>query len=140
MRKNIRFFLLGFACIIVFAFAAFTVMSSYIKKQNLKDVDTIANAYLVGIADQLENHFKSIMDLRFGQLQELAGALPKNFALDSPEQERDTVEALSRIAARQDLYACAFYMQDGERRAVFGQQILSVLDEDACRQKTACGR
>lgn len=114
-------------------------MSSYIKKQNLKDVDTIANAYLVGIADQLENHFKSIMDLRFGQLQELAGALPKNFALDSPEQERDTVEALSRIAARQDLYACAFYMQDGEKRPVFGQQILSVLDEDACRQKLLAG-
>lgn len=117
-NKIIRFLILSFAGLIVFSIIVFITLGVFMRKKSADAVYEVGSMYMEGIGEQLSRHFETTIELRFGQMEGLAGVVSaENKSVDALYQE---LEYYARVRKFDYLSLCT---ENGEFETLYGEQI-----------------
>ena len=76
-KKNptIRFLIRSFIGLLLFSIAVFTLLGIYMNRQSRKTIHEIGEIYMSGMNKQMSRHFKSVIKLRFDQMDGLVSVV-----------------------------------------------------------------
>lgn len=127
MKKEYRLIIEGFIFIFILAVITFSTMNRYMDLQTEKDVRTIAQVHLQGVAEQELNRFEAIKAIRFSQMSSMKKEIIDS---DTPAAADDVYKKLRHSAEFQNLTNCTLISADGEADSVYGSLIEKFGDKD----------
>lgn len=126
MKKEFRLIVGGFLFIFALAIVTFASLNGYMNKQTEKDVRTIAQVHLQGVADQELNRFEAIKTIRFTQIASM-----KKEILSNNSSDADHIFRIAQHAAEfQGLTNCTLVSEGGDLECVYGSPIEKLGDKD----------
>ncbi len=126
MKKEFRLIAGGFLFIVILAVITFASMNAFMNVQTEKDVRTIAQVHLQGIAEQEMNRYEAIKTLRFGQI----ASLKKEILDNNTQNVEETYSDIKLFASFQDLTNCTLITENGEMDTIYGTPIERLGDEE----------
>ncbi len=106
--------LVGIVCIAIFWY-----LSYFVRTRSTETINEVGNMYMNGLNERVTMHFRTSMDYRFNQLQEIIDELP-------PEDATSTTKLhayLSDAAEKHDLKQLVLCGSDGWLDSLYGGQI-----------------
>ncbi len=117
-QSHTRHFLLGsFVMLLIVSVGAFMCLSYYMSKISEKSIDKVGNVYMAGIKEHIIAHFRTLIDLKFEQVEAVARVV----SADMGSMERVHEELVYRSSVRNFNYLAlcsesgTIEMLDGER-------------------------
>ncbi len=136
MKKTIRPIFGGLVFILVLAIVVFTVMNLFMDSKTEKDVHTIAQTYLDGLAQEELYHFQTIAEIRFSQVQYLKNEIQR---LQHDRDVKTVNESIRQSASFQDMRSCALISTNGTVQTIFGYEVLSISNKEYLLERLKAG-
>ncbi len=112
-------FLLGsFAMLLVISIGAFICLGYYISKVSEESINKVGNVYMAGIKEHIVAHFRTLIDLKFEQLEAVVQVVSTD--MDSVEEIYE--ELIYRTSVRNFNYL-VLCSEDGTMEMLEGEQI-----------------
>ncbi len=135
MKKEFKLIIGGFLFIFLLAIITFFSLNRYMDIQTEKDVRTIAQVHLQGVAEQELDRFEAIKAIRFTQI---ASMKKKIISMDSKDSDR-IYEELHNSAEFQNLSNCSLISEDGKLENVYGTAIEKLGDQNFLLESLIAG-
>ena len=118
-QSHTRYFLLGsFVMLLIISVGAFMCLSYYMSKVSEESIDKVGNVYMAGIKEHIVAHFRTLIDLKFEQVE----AVVQVVSPDMDSMERVHEELVYRSSVRNFNYL-ALCSESGTIEMLDGEQI-----------------
>lgn len=112
-------FLIGsFAMLLVISIGAFICLGYYISRVSEESINKVGNMYMAGIKEHIVAHFRTLIDLKFEQVEAVVRVVPAD--MDSMEKIHE--ELIYRTSVRNFNYV-ALCSEEGTVEMLDGEQI-----------------
>ena len=112
-------FLIGsFAMLLVISIGAFICLGYYISRVSEESINKVGNMYMAGIKEHIVAHFRTLIDLKFEQVEAVVRVVPAD--MDSMEKIHE--ELVYRTSVRNFNYV-ALCSEEGTVEMLDGEQI-----------------
>lgn len=125
--NNMRFLWGAFVSAVVLCALVFCLLIVNINKENDGMVRDVGNIYMDEMSTQLQNHFKSIIELRLDMVEGIIKRTPPE---DYSEYSDEMIEQLKMNGQTRNFDFLALYTMDGEMQVIYGESV-EIKDEDA---------
>lgn len=115
-KNDMTHFLFGsFVVLLLISVGAFMYLGLYMSKRSEESIDKVGNVYIMGIKDHTVAHFRTLIDLKFEQVEAIVQAVPADME-DVEEIHRE----LSYRASIRNFDYLALCSKDGEIETLDG--------------------
>ena len=118
-KNHTAHFLLGsFGLLLLISIGAFMYLGFYMSKVSEESIDKVGNVYMTGIKEHIVAHFRTLIDLKFEQVEAVVRVVPA----DMDDMEELHEELIYRTGVRNFNYV-ALCAEDGTIEMLDGGQI-----------------
>ncbi|SDB69472.1 hybrid sensor histidine kinase/response regulator [Butyrivibrio sp. INlla16] len=135
MKKEFKLIIGGFLFIFILAVATFMTLNAFMDTQTEKDVRTIAQVHLQGVAEQELDRFEAIKSIRWTQIASMKKEIA---AVDNHDADK-VHDIIVNAAEFQSLANCSLISEDGELENEYGTQIERLGDLDFIMESLESG-
>ncbi len=110
MKKTYRLIVGGAVFILILVVLVFFSLNSYMDRKTENDVRNIARVHIQGMANEENDRYEAIKDIRFSQIRSLRNSIKK---LGEDSDAKSVLQAIRDAAEFQTLTNCALVSKSG---------------------------
>ncbi len=118
-NKTIRFLMISFILIIAICTAVFVLLAVNMKKKSAQTMNHIGETYMIGMSEQITQHFGTIMELKLSQVE----AFVDDILYDHVTGKDAIYKMLAGHAKNRGFSNMAFYMDEEEFDTIYGTKL-----------------
>ena len=122
MDKKIRpFFSATIAAMLLMCIGIFAAITGYMTSQNTRTLNQVAETYMRGMSTQIQDHFKTLVDMRMVQVESIVQGIPP----EKVEKMNGTVKtAMAQMANLRQFTHLYLIDSDGNKEVICGEVVL----------------
>lgn len=126
----------GFVFILAVSVIMFAATTEKMDKETDKDIESVANTYIEGIANEELYHFNSIAEIRFKQIEYIRHGMEQMGDLNNADEVYKNLEFFGEL---QQIPTLALIDGEGNYETVYGADLVSIDNPEFIRQNLSRG-